>query len=146
MEKLPPIQKIYEAYSAIAAGRCDVRGEGMVVASSDGTKIYNVEWGSGVYRSTDKATYWQGYPGYPVLAALMLQGKIPYDRRVADWFAGTPWKQLNDAHKRDYDAALQEAFVLADLTDTQIAEARACAEADMEALKGLDIKVGRLRM
>lgn len=145
MKKLPPIQKIYEAYSAIADDRCRLQDDGMTVTSSDGSKTYTVKWDGNTYRSTDSATYWQGYPGYPVIAALMVQGKIPFEEHVADWFAGIPWKKLNDAHKRDYDAALQEAYSIAGLSDEQIDEARKCAEADMDALKGLDIQVGRLR-
>ena len=44
MEKLPPIEKIYEAYSALADQRVSM-GEGTAaVTSSDGAKKYRVEW------------------------------------------------------------------------------------------------------
>lgn len=57
MEKLPPIEKIYEAYSAIADGRVTL-GDGQAkVTSSDGAKTYTVSWNESEYRSNDNATY-----------------------------------------------------------------------------------------
>lgn len=146
MEKLPPIQKIYEAYSALADDRFDLRPESATVDSSDGTRTYTVTWQDDLYRSDDNATYWQGYAGYPVILVLLLQGRLPYDSEVAGWFASIPWKALNERHKRDYDAALAEAFVLAGLSEEQVARAEALATEDYEALANLDIKVGRLQV
>lgn len=145
MEKLPPIQKIYEAYSALADDRFDLRPEEATITSSDGSRTYIVRWQDGVYRSTDNATYWQGYAGYPVIVVLLLQGLLPYDAETAGWFKGIPWKALNDAHKRDYGAALQEAFQMAGLTEEQAARAEAKAAEDMAALAALDIQTGRLQ-
>lgn len=145
MEKLPPLQKIYEAYSAIADDRFDLAPQQLTVRSSDGSKEYTVVWDDeGHYRSNDKATYWQGYAGYPVLVALLLQGRLPLDEEVAQWFVAVPWKALNEAHKCDYDAALEEAFDLKGLDMAQRLQAEAAANADMEALAELDITVGRL--
>lgn len=144
MEKLPPIQKIYEAYSALADDRFDLKPEEATVTSSDGSRTYTVRWQDGVYRSTDNATYWQGYAGYPVIVVLLLQGLLPYDAEIAGWFKGIPWKALNDAHKRDYGAALQEAFQMAGLTEEQAARAEAKAAEDMAALSALDIQTARL--
>ncbi len=145
MEKLPPIQKIYEAYSALADDRFDLRPEEATITSSDGSRTYTVRWQDGLYRSTDNATYWQGYAGYPVIVVLLLQGLLPYDAEIAGWFKGIPWKALNDAHKRDYGAALQEAFQMAGLTEEQAARAEAKAAEDMAALAALDIQTGRLQ-
>lgn len=144
MKKLPPLQKIYEAYSALADERFDLTPECLLVRSSDGSKEYTVTWEDGVYRSNDNATYWQGYAGYPVIVALLLQGELPYDSDVASWFSGIPWKQLNDTHKRDYDAALQEAFALKNLDKGQILRVQQLATEDHEALAALPIEVGRL--
>ena len=144
MKKLPPVQKIYEAYSAIADERFDLTPEALTVRSSDDSKEYTVTWKDGVYRSNDNATYWQGYAGYPVIMALLLQGELPFDSEVASWFAGIPWKQLNDTHKRDYDAALEEAFGLKGLDEGQILRAQQLAAEDFEALAALPIEVGRL--
>ena len=32
----------------------------------------------------DSASYWQGYAGYPVLAVMMKEGRLPYDRELAE--------------------------------------------------------------
>lgn len=144
MKKLPPLQKIFEAYSAIADERFDLTPQFLLVRSSDGSKEYTVTWEDGVYRSNDNATYWQGYAGYPVIVALLLQGELPYDAEIASWFANIPWKQLNDTYKRNYDAALQEAFSLKNFDESQILRAQQIATEDYEALAALPIEVGRL--
>lgn len=145
MQKLPPIQKIYEAYTALADDRFDLAPDRLRVRSSDGAKEYTVVRDGDTYRANDNATYWQGYAGYPVIVALLLDGALPYDADVASWFAGIPWKQLNTAAHNDYDAALQEAFRLKGLTDTQILQAQEQATLDYEALHELPLKVGRLK-
>ena len=109
MEKLPPVEKVYEAWTALVDDRYDLSPEALIVRSSDGSKEYRVTWDDEErYRSNDNATFWQGYAGYPVIMALMLQGRVPFNGEVAAWFKGIPWKALNDAHKRDYAAALAE--------------------------------------
>ena len=142
MKKMPPIEKAYEAYSAIADGRVEMHDGYALVASSDGVKTYEVAWEGDVYSSNDNATYWQGYAGYPVLAVLILQGRLPKptDACLAD-LAGIPWNALNAAHKRDYAAAAADA--LADKTHAD--EIRAAARELYEALGTLDLTVKRGR-
>lgn len=145
MEKLPPLEKMYEAYSVLADDRFDLSPERLTVRSSDGSKEYTVTWDeSGCYRSNDSATYWQGYAGYPVIVALLLQGRLPLDEEVTGWFGGIPWKSLNDAHKRDYAAAAAEAFQQIGLDMSQQLRAEELAGEDLAALAELDITVGRL--
>ena len=118
--KTGPVEKIYEAFSAIADDRVKfIAEEGCLmptaqgvakVKSSDGKKTYTVTWQGEDYTSNDNATYWQGYAGYPVIAVLMLQGRLPLDRNVADLFKGIKWNDLNKSHKRDYSAALDEVI------------------------------------
>ena len=108
--KMPPAEKILEAYSAIADERITMYEDHAVIASSDGSKTYTVEWEGNTYASSDPATYWQSYPGYPVLAVLMEQGKLPLDETAVASMAHIPWKKLNDAHRRDYAAAAAEAL------------------------------------
>ncbi len=142
MKKMPPIEKAYEAYSAIADGRVEMHDGYALVASSDGVKTYEVAWEGDVYSSNDNATYWQGYAGYPVLAVLILQGRLPKPTNacLAD-LAGIPWNALNAAHKRDYAAAAADA--LADKTHAD--EIRAAARELYEALGTLDLTVKRGR-
>ncbi|HWQ80492.1 MAG TPA: hypothetical protein VN381_16815 [Anaerovoracaceae bacterium] len=143
MEKLPPIEKIYEAYSAIADHRIALHGDYAAVLSSDRSKEYTVGWSGSVYTSDDNATYWQGYAGYPVIAVLMEQGKLPLNISVAARFAGINWKKLNAKYKRDYTKAAAEAMdgiVCSSEEKERIQTELHCV---YEALKLLDIEVRR---
>ena len=146
MEKIGPIEKVYEAYSAIADERVRIsEGERLaVVESSDRQKSYTVTWTENIYTSNDNASYWQGYAGYPMIAVLMLREKLPLDRAVMEHFRDIDWHQLNEKHKRDYAAAAQEAIAAKGLDPNQ---AREAAEKVMEGLRTLDIVVkrGKLR-
>jgi len=109
MEKFPPIEKIYEAYTAIADNRIDMRENSALVKSSgSGEKTYTVKWSGNNYSSDDSASFWQGYAGYPIIAALMLQGILPLDKSVASLLSGINWNAINKKHKRDYTEAFNE--------------------------------------
>lgn len=108
--KMPPEQKILEAYSAIADKRIHMKDHEATCLSSDHSKEYMISWDGDTYASSDNATYWQGYPGYPVLAVLLLQKRLTYDESLVAKMSGIPWKKLNDQYKRDYKAAAQEAM------------------------------------
>ena len=142
MKKLPPIEKIYEAYTAIADGRIeiDLQEQSATMTSSTGLKSYTVQWKDNVYSSTDNATYWQGYPGYPIIAVLMLQGKIPLDEGIAQLFAGVPWFELNKKYKRDYAQAVASVIKERGLDSESI---QAAVDEAYEALTQLDITVKR---
>lgn len=105
---MPPIEKIHEAYSAIADGRVTLRETEADVKSSDLSKQYLVTWKEQVYTSNDNASYWKGYVGYPILVVLMLQGKLSFDQKIADYFQGINWKQLNTKHKNKFSEAVLE--------------------------------------
>lgn len=108
--KLSPIEKIHEAYSAIADGRVtlnETKSEAEV-ESSDHSKKYLVTWKDDIYSSNDNASYWQGYMGYPILAVLMLQGKLPFNEEVANHFKGINWKKLNTEHKNKFSDAVKQ--------------------------------------
>lgn len=148
MDKLPPLEKIYEAWSAIADQRVALTvsptgnpGEGdAVVSSSDGAKLYHISWDGITYASDDSATYWQEYAGYPVIAVLMLQGLLPLDIPESNLWQGINWHQLNEAHKRDYAAAAEEAMLQNHINATS---ARDYAEKVLDALSKLPLKLKR---
>lgn len=108
--KLPPIEKIPEAYGAIADGRVAMKDSSADVVSSDGTKTYRVRWNGDLYSSDDNASKWQGYTGYPIVAVLLLQGRLPLNQDVMTLFKGIPWKELNKKHKNKYAEALAEVL------------------------------------
>lgn len=126
--KLPPIEKIPEAYSAIADGRVAIRENSAEVLSSDSAKKYTVQWQDDAYTSDDNGSKWQGYSGYPIIAVLLLQGKLPLNRQVAELFRGINWKELNKTHKSKYAEALAEI-----LSQKTVAE-REAIDQDMHAV------------
>lgn len=111
--KNPPKEKIYEALSAVGAGRVTLlEGLRAEVLSSDSVKTYTVEWSEDVkgFTSNDNASYWQGYMGYPIIAVLMMLGKLHYSADTARLLASVPWKELNKRFRNDYGKAVECAL------------------------------------
>ena len=145
MKKMPPIEKIYEAFSAIADGRVKMQEKSATVASSDRTKSYNVVWDEDTYRASDSATYWQGYPGYPVIAVLMLQGRLPCNNELVRIWAGINWKQLNLKYKRNYAAAAMEVMEGFKAEGIDVDAMSEAASSILKALGELNITIGRTK-
>lgn len=144
MEKMPPIEKIYEAYSAIADGRVRIAGNTEAhIRSSNGEKEYTVAWEGDTYYSNDSASYWQGYPGYPVIAVLMLQWRLPLNREIAALFSGINWFVLNKKHKRNYAEAAAEVLSTIEAHDGDVAAIDVEVKKAYEGLRKLDIAVKR---
>ena len=141
MKKLPPIEKIYEAYSAIADGRVSMHDHFAEVTSSDRTKDYIVTFSNNTYSSNDNGSYWQSYAGYPILAVLMLQGRLSYDPQTASLFRNINWKKLNTQFKNKYADAVKEIF--RDLRNRGIDtdEITRQVQASYNELKRLDISL-----
>lgn len=140
MEKLPPIEKVFEAWTAIADDRVTLHEGYAEVSSSDGTKGYIVRFDGNRYSSDDNATYWRGYAGYPVLAVLMLQGKLPFDREEAEKWKDVNWKEINTRHRNKYAAAVEE---VASQRGINLVKAYESAETVMGALKALSLEIKR---
>jgi len=143
MNKLPPIEKIYEAYSAVADGRVELHEEEAFVASSSRDKQYIVVWDGDIYSSNDNATYWQGYAGYPVLAVLLLQGYLPLDAADAQYFAGIGWNGINARHKGNYAEAAGEVLERLRKEGAPIDRIQTGVQAVYKELKELDIEIRR---
>ena len=121
MKKFPPIEKILEAYTAIADNHVKLENDQALVTSSNETKTYTVTFHDNTYTSNDNASYWQGYLGYPGIVVLMLQGKLPYDKELAQQFAGVDWNKINQEYKRNY-AQAADAVMTAKGIDKKKAE------------------------
>lgn len=143
MNKLPPEQKVHEAFSAIADGRVRFDSDRAEVISSDRKKLYTVTWEGNLYTSNDNGSYWQGYAGYPMIAVFMLQGRLPLDRHIAGYFKGINWTELNARYKAKYDKAVAEVMerLRAEGVDTDRVDTEVCRVYD--ALKELDITTKR---
>lgn len=110
MIKLPPIEKIPEAYTAIEDDRVILFDEYANVKSSNNENKYLIHWKDNVYYSNDNSTYWQGYIGYPVIAVLMLQNKLSLNREISKYFKNINWNKLNKDNKRNYRLSLVQAL------------------------------------
>jgi hypothetical protein len=96
----PPRIKVLEALGAIADGRVKkVSDTEFEVISSEGDRTYKVMIKGSEVDSTDNGTVYRGYVGYPIIAALMLEGRLPFDRRIAEALKGIDWRKLNEEMK-----------------------------------------------
>ena len=139
LKKMPPVEKVYEAFTAIADERVRMYEDHAEVDSSNDERMYTVRWRQDTYTSDDPATYWQGYPGYPVIAVWILQGRLRADRKIIRHASDVPWHDLNDAHKRDYAAALAEAFHNDPFEDDILEEGKRV----FTQMKDLDVEIRR---
>ncbi len=140
--KSPPIAKVYEAMSAVADGRVEFVGANeATVRSSDGTKAYVVKWSENrkVFSSTDNASKFGHYIGYPIIAVLMELGDLPTDRSLIHHLAGIPWKQLNDRFKRNYDSAVDNALSVVESAGAPVFAIRSLAGAVYVKLQSLNL-------
>lgn len=135
--KQTPVAKVYEALTAIADNRILLKEQEAQVTSSDNQKVYQVKWQDNKYTSNDNATFWQGYPGYPVVAVLMLQGKIKYSKDVLKYLKDINWHLLNEQFKKNYDEAI--LAVLAKYDDETIEFIKESVEYIYKQLLNLDI-------
>lgn len=117
MMKLPPIEKIPEAYTAIEDNRVELFDTYAIVKSSNYEKEYLIKWKDNVYYSNDNATYWQGYIGYPIIAVLMLKGELSLNKNIVKYFKNINWNKLNKENNRDYRKSLEQ--ILVDVSDSE---------------------------
>ena len=140
MKKFPPIEKVFEAWTALADNRVILQDGYANVSSSDGEKSYIVRFSGDQYSSDDNATFWQGYPGYPVIAVLMLQGKLPYNNEEASNWKNINWTLINKKHKNNYKEAVEE---IARERDIDLAKSYQDAQTVMTHLSSLPIQIKR---
>lgn len=141
--KIPPIEKIPEAYSALVDERVNMKENEAEVDSSDYSKKYIVKWEENIYSSSDNASFWQGYPGYPIIAVLMIQKKLSYNIEVANYFKGINWKSLNKKYKNNYSKALNEIMENLKEKDIDVDKINSEIKKVYEEIKNLDIIVKR---
>ena len=138
--KKTPIAKIYEAYSCLADERIKLEENKAMVTSSNGAKTYEVKWSGNNYSSNDNASFWQGYPGYPVIAVLMLKNSLPYDKDIIKYFKNINWHELNNKYKRDYDKVVEEVLANISYSTEKIKES---TSKTYDYLINMDINIKR---
>lgn len=108
--------KVYEALTAIADKRIELTGENSAVCTSSSRgKAYELTYDpvSNSMMSNDNTAFWTGAISYPMVAFLMLKGKIAYDSKLLQIFKDIRWKDIIQQNKKSYDKAVE--VVLADL-------------------------------
>ncbi len=144
MLKLPPIEKIPEAYTAIEDDRIDMKENSASVKSSARDKEYTIMWQGNTYYSNDPSTYWQEYAGYPLIAILMLQNKLSLNRKISLYFKNINWNDLNKRYKKNYELSLKE--VLKDIDEITKKEILKEMNIVNEELRKLDITITRKKI
>jgi hypothetical protein len=146
--KMPPLIKAYEAIGALGDGRVRIVDEHRaLVASSDASKTYEVETADAnrEISSNDNASYWQGYLGYPAIAALLARGLYKPRPEALGALKDIPWKEINRRFRNDYQKTLPEITRLAVSRGYQPEAIKAEAEAVIEAVKKLAPYQGKRR-
>ena len=113
------------------------------VRSSDGSRTYRVivkEERDGVLRvySDDNGTRLRGYVGYPIIAVLMLAGRLPRDPRVEEALRGTPWRRLNES-LRKYSLVMERVLSEAEARGLDRRRAYALIRRVLDGLRRLQI-------
>lgn len=111
---LPPhISKIYEALTAIADKRIELINENEAhITSSSRGKFYTITYdpSTSSIMSNDNTAYYTGSVSYPMIALLMLNGVIAYDKSLLSPFSNIIWKDIMTKHKNDYDKGIEEVL------------------------------------
>ncbi len=97
--RTPPRIKVLEALGAIADNRIKKINDHYEVTSSEGDRTYNVKVNGKNAYSNDNGTVYRNYVGYPIIAVLMLEGKLKYDKNISQSLKGIDWKKLNETYK-----------------------------------------------
>lgn len=143
MKKMPPIAKIYEAFSVLADGRIKLEENKATITSSNDEKQYTVIWNENEITSNDNATFWQGYPGYPVIAVWLMKNTISYHKDVIKYFKNINWHEINKQNKRDYQKGIED--ILTALREDNIDTEKIEEEVNRIylAIENLDFKIVR---
>lgn len=143
MKKMPPVAKIYEAFSVLADGRIKLEENKATITSSNDEKQYTVVWNENEITSNDNATVWQGYPGYPVIAVWLMKNRISYQKDIIKYFKNINWHEINKQNKRDYQKGIEDILnaLREDNIDTEKIEEE--VNRIYLAIENLDFKIVR---
>lgn len=140
---MPPVAKIYEAFSVLADGRIKLEENKATITSSNDEKQYTVVWNENEITSNDNATVWQGYPGYPVIAVWLMKNRISYQKDIIKYFKNINWHEINKQNKRDYQKGIEDILnaLREDNIDTEKIEEE--VNRIYLAIENLDFKIVR---
>ncbi len=79
-----------------------------------------------------------------MIAVLMLQGKLPYDQKLAENFKAVDWNTINKKYKRNYEEAATEVIKEKGLKENEVMAELGAVYEDLKKLP-IIIKRGSLR-
>ncbi len=141
MLKVPPKVKVLEALGAIADGRIKIIDETKAeVTSSEGDRKYKVYYYEklNAANSTDNGTKFRHYVGYPIIAFLMLKGKLSFNKKFAEALKGIDWKAINEKFK-NYEKTIEYVYKVAKERGVNPKEIDEFAEKILEEIKNLKL-------
>lgn len=108
---------VYEALSAIADNRFTLVSESEAQCySTSRNKFYSVHYDSenSAIMSNDNMAFYVDEVSYPMVAMLLVKGKLEYNPEILKYFKDIKWKDINQRNKNNYMKSVNE--VLEDLT------------------------------
>lgn len=110
--KTPPIEKVYEAITAVLDKRILIDPDNPNQArcySSSGNKHYDIEFDpqKQAITANDNSAYYVGILSYPMIAYLMVRGILSYKPKRLLAIKGVVWKEINQKFKNDYARAVE---------------------------------------
>lgn len=114
--KIPHINKVYEALSAIADNRIQLisNTKGRQTSTS-GNKFYTITYDptTGAMMSDDNVAYWTDSISHAMIAFLLKTGRIDYNPKFLPYLANIKWKDINQKFKNDFDKSTE--YILSEL-------------------------------
>ncbi|MEM0123704.1 MAG: hypothetical protein QXI38_04275 [Conexivisphaerales archaeon] len=92
---IPPRIKVLEAVSAIAHARVKRTNGAFKVSASVGNREYTVILNDTWAYSDDNGTLHRGYVGYPIIAAMIMEGTVPSFPELGEALKDIRWAELN---------------------------------------------------
>jgi len=107
--KNPHVSRIYEALTAIADNRIEINGNRAKCYEVGNDRVYDIQYDpvNGSIMSNDNAAFYTYSLSYPMIAYLMLIGKIPYQQKLLEDFKDIYWEDINKKFKNDYDKSIK---------------------------------------
>ncbi len=136
--KPPSLIKIYETLTVMGDERITVTGNTAKVVSSNGNKVYDVEYNSADHTivANDNDSWWQKRLGYPSIAYCLQTKIITYNPKAGQLMAGVNWKKLNASNHRNYDLSIETVLSKLSPQDRKLVEHEAASIAkQVKALK-----------